>query len=284
MTRYSAFIFGLLVLISSGLKAQSDSLSIPSSFVDTLHIELTLTHTAVVDLKFFNRWGEEIRHPWKDTTLAAGTHYTTIDSSGLKIDNYVYHCTIDSIAINGHVTHINQGGQDSIYSFYPNPFCQEIIVAYELAQAKKVGFTILDLTGKVIKQVEDSVVKSGQRTITFDLHDRPQGLYVLQCTFDSSATKTFKAIKSCDASGIDDLNSPNQIAILPNPVKDQLPLPENYTGSLEIIDLSGRLIKQLSVTGSDVLDLSHIPAAEYLFRLTSGDKSIVNTQKIIVQH
>ena len=80
-----------------------------------------------------------------------------------------------------------------------------------------------------------------------------------------------------------DFNSSDlQISIFPNPFNDVLiieHLPFNL--SVEILDLSGRKIKDIHLTGlSNKLDTTDLPAGAYLVRILRG-KQIINIRKVI---
>lgn len=65
-----------------------------------------------------------------------------------------------------------------LHQNYPNPFNPSTIISYELAKAEIVRITIYDLTGKVIKQINDGYHSAGFNTYKFTNHNLASGVYI----------------------------------------------------------------------------------------------------------
>lgn len=75
--------------------------------------------------------------------------------------------------------------KDKLYPVYPNPANNEITIGFSLATSDKINLEIVDLQGKLIKQVyANELHTSGHHQMKLDLSDIANGIYVLNLRSD----------------------------------------------------------------------------------------------------
>lgn len=127
------------------------------------------------------------------------------------------------------------------------------------------------LTGSNIPNSYESTHASGAITITF--------------RSDNTATGTgFKANFSCITLAVDDVVNSKDVALSPNPVKNQFTLTGiNKMEAVEVYDISGKLIKQFdkeSLT-KNTFDVSRLKTGSYVVKVKTQNDSF--TKKLIKQ-
>lgn len=127
------------------------------------------------------------------------------------------------------------------------------------------------LTGTTIPQSYESTHASGAITVTF--------------RSDSSGTNSgFKANFGCTFLDVDDVANAKDVAVYPNPVKNQFTLKGiNKIVSLEVYDISGKLLKQFdkdSLT-KNTFDISAMKTGSYVLKVKTENDSF--TKKLIKQ-
>jgi hypothetical protein len=60
---------------------------------------------------------------------------------------------------------------------YPNPFSRSTEIAYELIDGSNVTFTIMDLTGRKVMEVNKGMMPAGKHTYTLETNDLDPGVY-----------------------------------------------------------------------------------------------------------
>jgi hypothetical protein len=73
-------------------------------------------------------------------------------------------------------------------SQYPNPFSSETTVEYTLENASEVSYTLVDLTGKTILEVNEGNVMAGTHEITIDGANLANGVYYFNMTAGDAQT------------------------------------------------------------------------------------------------
>jgi len=68
--------------------------------------------------------------------------------------------------------------QFALLSNYPNPFNTRTIIRYELPIAVPVTIRILDLTGQVVAELENSIRPAGYHRVIWDARTFPSGTYL----------------------------------------------------------------------------------------------------------
>ena len=83
------------------------------------------------------------------------------------------------------------GDQFALYQNIPNPFLQETKISFHLPEAGNATFTVYDVTGRVLKQVEDTYAQ-GYNEIYFnssDINTKGVLFYRLATATDSAVKK-----------------------------------------------------------------------------------------------
>ncbi len=68
----------------------------------------------------------------------------------------------------------------SLYEPYPNPFNAQIRIDFELPEKVHTKLKLLDLNGRIIKEIINSYLKEGKYTYDLDGADLPNGLYIIR--------------------------------------------------------------------------------------------------------
>lgn len=77
--------------------------------------------------------------------------------------------------------------EDINFTVFPNPMNQTSTLSFELPQSGLVRITLLDLTGKELKTLENRVLSSGKQELTFSANDIKSGMYILRFETDELA-------------------------------------------------------------------------------------------------
>lgn len=85
-------------------------------------------------------------------------------------------------------------GSLTLYQNRPNPVSAATSIKYSTSIKQQVTVTLTDITGKLIRVLEDAVRPAGTYLVTADLQDLPQGLYFCRLRGESSSA-TRKIIK-----------------------------------------------------------------------------------------
>ena len=61
----------------------------------------------------------------------------------------------------------------------PNPFSSSLSVSYSLPESMHVSLSVYDITGRLVGELEDSVLEAGEHTSTWEPDELPSGCYVV---------------------------------------------------------------------------------------------------------
>ena len=78
---------------------------------------------------------------------------------------------------------IDPGKTNTTFSslhIYPNPFKDRATVSYTLLGSGNVTFTICDISGRMIKTINETGQSKGDHTLTIDLQGQPAGSYIIR--------------------------------------------------------------------------------------------------------
>jgi hypothetical protein len=93
------------------------------------------------------------------------------------------------------VVGINEAnGNVAISEVYPNPTSGETTINYTIANAENVKVLVVDVTGKVVKTVENGLQLAGDHSVSFDAAGLANGAYYVNIVTEAS-TVTKKFIK-----------------------------------------------------------------------------------------
>jgi len=127
------------------------------------------------------------------------------------------------------------------------------------------------LSGSTIPNSYESTHESGAITLTFR-------------SDDSFVGSGFKANFSCSVLAVDDVISSKDIALYPNPVKNQFTLKGiNRLKSVEVYDISGKLVKQFDADSlsKNNFDISKLKTGNYVVQVKTENDSF--SKKLIKQ-
>jgi len=62
----------------------------------------------------------------------------------------------------------------------PQPFDQQINIAFTLSEAQNIQLALLDQTGRVVRQLADETFTIGQQQVSYAVSDLPAGMYFLE--------------------------------------------------------------------------------------------------------
>lgn len=75
----------------------------------------------------------------------------------------------------------------SIFSCFPNPFSSSTILEFNLPDTKNISIAIIDVTGRIVKNISTKNLQSGKNTITIDLTEFNDGIYFCQIISDAKS-------------------------------------------------------------------------------------------------
>ena len=67
-----------------------------------------------------------------------------------------------------------------LHSPYPNPFSSSLGVSYSLPESMHVSLSVYDITGRLVGELEDSVLEAGEHSSTWEPDELPSGCYVIR--------------------------------------------------------------------------------------------------------
>ena len=113
------------------------------------------------------------------TTLYAGTDGYGVFKRSLS----------DILSVNelNNITYLN-------LNISPNPVSESSVINYQLSETGLVNLKIIDITGKEVKTIENSVKDKGEYSISYNSSDLNAGIYFLKLTTNNS-TRVVKFVK-----------------------------------------------------------------------------------------
>jgi hypothetical protein len=93
-------------------------------------------------------------------------------------------------------TGINDSKADAELSVYPNPSNGTLFINTTMQQAQNISLQVTDVTGAVVKQLANGALFSGKQTISVDMNDLSNGMYMVRLTTaGGTTTKKFNLVK-----------------------------------------------------------------------------------------
>lgn len=90
----------------------------------------------------------------------------------------------DALTIPVGVQEIKENKYIALGQNYPNPFSGQTIFPYEIKKSGQVSFHVIDLSGKVIRTVNEGIKSPGKYTLTLNADRLVNGIYYLQMITD----------------------------------------------------------------------------------------------------
>ena len=86
-----------------------------------------------------------------------------------------------------------KSGTISDIIMYPNPTQNEVNLNFSIAEQTEMVITVVDLTGKVLKQVDRNLFTTGKHQIQFSTSDLASGMYFVRMDSEKGA-KTIRLV------------------------------------------------------------------------------------------
>jgi len=152
-------------------------------FSDFGHTYLTHTYPPSLTSTGYSKW----EYYWTTpagasqpsvTIYAAGNAGTGQDISTLdRIYTTNKTFTFNSSAgIDGHIL------SDKGMQVFPNPAVDRVLVSYSLVAEAQVSIDLYDLSGKLVRELQNERKPSGETTVSADISDLKKGIYLLKIT------------------------------------------------------------------------------------------------------
>lgn len=157
-----------------------------------------------MDLTGGNYYYIGVSHPGGDASLSFAVNYDDFDYSSAYFDEteanvYVIgrqahtRMIFDPALDNSGISEIANNGL-SFANIKPNPTTGETTISYNVDNSSNIAVKVLDITGKVVYQVNQGMVNAGTHSLTFDAANLTSGVYYVRVTSDNSQI-TKKLIK-----------------------------------------------------------------------------------------
>ena len=115
--------------------------------------------------------------------VAAGTVYPANDLIGTKDPSVT-------------PAKLNMGSPSAMAKVGQNPFQTETTMAYHIAEDAHVSVMIYDMSGKMIKVLEDQNLRAGNYEVTWNASDLPNASYIARIMLDGKTVQSLKLMKS----------------------------------------------------------------------------------------
>lgn len=118
-------------------------------------------------------------------------------TSGNSSDSIVFSSTAMStqkITVNGlNNVGLKEVNNISQYLIYPNPTREDVNIAFTLLNTAQVNITVMDITGKIVKEISNEFFNKGNNQIQFSVADLTNGLYFISME-SANGTKTSRLV------------------------------------------------------------------------------------------
>lgn len=86
-----------------------------------------------------------------------------------------------------------------LFSCYPNPFCKEVNIAYQVHTKSRISLNIYNITGELVKVIVDRLHSPGYHLVKWDGKDNkgefvPSGIYFVKLKIDDKFSQTQKLL------------------------------------------------------------------------------------------
>ena len=125
-------------------------------------------------------------------TLYCRFNRTTAGTSTSTIDFKSEALAAQKIAVSGRLTLVGLKelyNNISTFTMFPNPAQNEVVLDFTLDKAAEMSISVIDVTGKVVKEVSAVKFLSGSNTTTIDASDLNNGFYFVNI-HSSEGSKT----------------------------------------------------------------------------------------------
>ena len=91
---------------------------------------------------------------------------------------------------------LNMGSPSAIAKLGQNPFQTETTIAYHIAENAHVSVLIYDMSGKIVKVLENQDLRAGNYQVTWNAADLPSASYIARIMLDGKTVQSLKLMKS----------------------------------------------------------------------------------------
>ena len=165
-------------------------------------------------------------------------------------------------------------------SVFPNPFCTEIFIQYNLASDDTVSLYVMNvLGGHEHVFFYNWKQTAAAYTIQYNDDELLPGLYFIRLELGINKSLNKKIIKACEPNLQPDAAVADSINIYPNPVESKLIIETRgmMTEQIEIVDLAGRVVQHLNSETQNlimVMDVSSLYRGVYFINIKMQDGSL----------
>ncbi|MEO6131280.1 MAG: DUF4331 family protein [Saprospiraceae bacterium] len=131
-----------------------------------------------------------VQLPWAGTSRCGGAPIAA-NSTGLASGNIGL---ASPIAIMSPIAVKQENKVDA--NGYPNPFISSTTIQYHVANRGDVKITVYDMTGNLVRTLEDSRKDAGRYEINWDANDSAPGIYMVVLTVNKEVIQTLQVVKS----------------------------------------------------------------------------------------
>ena len=151
---------------------------------------------------------------------------------------------------------------------FPNPVSDTLNLYFALTKTDTVSVKVSDVVGqKKLQPIHDSVFVSGAHHLVFRVFSLSSGVYLVELSTKSGASKIVKFTKEDVVSTVEVYAKVEDM--YPNPVMDLLHLPEGVL-EVQIFDVFGKSVQTFTKPNT-TLDLRMLPSGNY-FVVMQGER------------
>ena len=74
------------------------------------------------------------------------------------------------------------------FRMFPNPATSELVIAFDVTKSNKVTIDVLDINGRVVKNVANTTFDNGTVALTQDVRDLESGLYFVRVVSENGTS------------------------------------------------------------------------------------------------
>lgn len=131
---------------------------------------------------------------WEGEQWIAGDTYTmnvTLNNEGEPITFYTGNCHLVEVYYAGFGVGMPEKGKEQslMFSVYPNPAKESMTIKPEINQPEWFSIRLFDLSGKNVHVLYEGIMQPCAQPITFNTHELPVGLYILEMRAGTSSSR-----------------------------------------------------------------------------------------------
>jgi hypothetical protein len=169
-------------------------------------------------------------------------------------------------------------------TIYPNPFCKEVTIKFNLSKTDTISLNLLDIVGTNKKNIiTEAILPSGDYTIYLQGDSIVNGVYVLQLKFGTRALFSKRVIKSDCSTVNSEIVAENMATYFyPNPAQNILNINIAERIHITITDMQGKICKKI-VTDQNQIDISDLQDGIYTCSIATENNTLILKQNLIIK-